>query len=1098
YIAVPVTDDDGAVTGVLAGKVNLEELKTILAETPGLGARSETYLAAPNGLLFTPALQPRAATHPSEGIQKGLDHIAGTGLYANYAGEPVVGAYRPLGRLGVVLLAEQAQSEAFVSLLRTATLLLFLSAIIVIGAMALGYVLTNRIVLPLRLLTDMAEAISQGNLEQTVPLQREDEIGRLANAFNRMTFQLRDLINTLEERVQNRTQALQISAEVARKITAILDLDTLLFEVSNRIRDAFGYYYVQILLADEQGYLTTRAGSGEAGKKLTAQPYRVKLGARNPVGQAGLGQLQVANHLAEATGWQPHPLLPHTRSELAIPLRRGTGTIGVLDIQCGNEDAFSEEDITTLQSIADQLVIAVRNARLFRESEAARRQAERLLSELEETSRSLAQRSVQLQTAMQVSKATATILDTPLLLQETVNLIKEHFNFYYVGLFLTDETGEWAILKAGTGEAGRKQLAAGHRLKIEDASMIGWSIRHKQPRITGDVSQDEVHYVNPFLPDTRSEMALPLLSRETALGAISIQSTAQNAFTQEDIHVLQTVADQIAIALQNSRLFQQIQAIQARFEDLYHRAPTGYHTLAPDGTIREINDTELHMLGYDGHRHEIVGRRKLTDFLTGECQAYFESALQTLRDGKGVENAELTFVRRDGSLLPVMMNATPVRDATGEVHEIYASVQDISRLKEAETAREALLREADTLYRLGQQLLTAENEEEIYQASLQAIQTANPSRGIAILRYRQTADNINLELVALWNNPAQEWPPVPLGSTFSARELGLQDILLTGITVTATANTYADAFNANLIQLLDYLQIQSLVGTPLWSRGKVIGFVLVGHHTPTPFTPAEVRLFEGVARQMSVGIDNLTHLQEALHRATQLEAAAEVAKNTTAEVDLTLLLPRVVDLLQNSFGYYHISIFLVDEYRQHAVLQAATGDAGQQLLAENYRLPIDARSLVGASILEARARVIFNVTEDPHYLPHPLLPDTRAELTLPLIARGEVLGALDIQSVQSEDFQSGEVMALQTIADQVANAIHVARLFEQERAARQEVQDLHRRYLEREWSDFLQAEESLRQPFFTADGAPLPPAVARQWLPRLTPRIQQDAPPAPR
>jgi GAF domain-containing protein len=148
-------------------------------------------------------------------------------------------------------------------------------------------------------------------------------------------------------------------------------------------------------------------------------------------------------------------------------------------------------------------------------------------------------------------------------------LIRERFGLYYVGLFLRQEadadTGEeWAVLRAGTGEAGRAMLARGHRLKVGEG-MIGWSIAHNEARIALDVGQDATRFDNPDLPDTRSEVALPLRSRGRVLGALTVQSAEEAAFDQDTIVVLQTMADQVAVALDNADLFAQSQtALEAQ------------------------------------------------------------------------------------------------------------------------------------------------------------------------------------------------------------------------------------------------------------------------------------------------------------------------------------------------------------------------------------------------------------------------------------------------------------------------------------------------------------------------------------------------------
>ncbi len=171
----------------------------------------------------------------------------------------------------------------------------------------------------------------------------------------------------------------------------------------------------------------------------------------------------------------------------------------------------------------------------------------------------LERKSTQLQTAAQISKFANTLLDSETLVKQSVNLIRERFGLYYVGLFLVDDAGEYAVLQAGTGQAGQRMLEAEHRLAIGKGSMIGWCIANAQPLVALDVGQEVIRFVNPYLPKTRSEMALPLVSRRRCIGALTVQSSNEAAFSDEDITVLQVMAEQLAIAIDNAQLFETAQ-----------------------------------------------------------------------------------------------------------------------------------------------------------------------------------------------------------------------------------------------------------------------------------------------------------------------------------------------------------------------------------------------------------------------------------------------------------------------------------------------------------------------------------------------------------
>ncbi|MFN2164703.1 MAG: GAF domain-containing protein, partial [Anaerolineae bacterium] len=173
--------------------------------------------------------------------------------------------------------------------------------------------------------------------------------------------------------------------------------------------------------------------------------------------------------------------------------------------------------------------------------------------------RDLEHRAVQLATAADVGRAAASILDLEALTQRVVDLVRDRFDLYYTGLFLLDPQGRYAVLEAGTGTAGQTMKNQGHKLEVGGVSMVGTACARHQARIALDVGDEPVRFDNPLLPETRSEMALPLVAGGAVLGAMDVQSTEPAAFSEEDIAVLQLVADQVAVAIQNAKLFAEAQ-----------------------------------------------------------------------------------------------------------------------------------------------------------------------------------------------------------------------------------------------------------------------------------------------------------------------------------------------------------------------------------------------------------------------------------------------------------------------------------------------------------------------------------------------------------
>ncbi len=382
--ARPVFDLENQTVGVLAGRASLEALNEIMLERAGLGDTGETYLVDSNYALLTDLASAGYAAGQiavqTDGVTQAVDRASGgSGVYGNYEGDTVIGVYRWLPDLRVVLMAEQAQSEALESTFAALSISAGVTLLALVFALAAGWWVTRSIATPLASLAETATQIAGGDLEMEAQVGRQDEIGALAKAFNSMTAQLLGLIGGLEERIAERTQ----------------------------------------------------------------------------------------------------------------DLRR---------------------------------------------------------------------RSVYLEAAAEVSQAAASILDTDPLIRQVVRLIRDRFDLYYVGLFLVDESGEWAVLRAGTGEAGRVMLERGHRIRVGEG-MVGWSVANVQARIASKAEADAVRLVTSELPDTRSEAALPLRSRGRVLGALTVQDDVPDAFDEDIINVLQTMADQVAVALDNARLFTESQEL---------------------------------------------------------------------------------------------------------------------------------------------------------------------------------------------------------------------------------------------------------------------------------------------------------------------------------------------------------------------------------------------------------------------------------------------------------------------------------------------------------------------------------------------------------
>ena len=279
--------------------------------------------------------------------------------------------------LGWVVVIHQDQ-EAILAPVRQQTVSTLLIALVILGlGAAASIILSNTLTGPIVRLTAVAEQIAAGNTVQA-KVETKDEIGILANAFNSMTSQLRGTLSTLEQRVADRTRNLELAAEVGRSVSQVRELDVMLKDAAELIRSQFDLYYAQVYLTDpSQMNLLLLSGTGKVGEQLVGRGHRLPLSTSSINGRAATEKkpVVIADTAASAT-FRPNPLLPDTRSEMAVPLIVGEKVVGVLDLQSEKANVLTTELLPAFEALAGQLAIAIQNANLLAETEQARAEVE--------------------------------------------------------------------------------------------------------------------------------------------------------------------------------------------------------------------------------------------------------------------------------------------------------------------------------------------------------------------------------------------------------------------------------------------------------------------------------------------------------------------------------------------------------------------------------------------------------------------------------------------------------------------------------------------------------------------------------------------------
>jgi len=391
--ALPVLDADGQALGVLAGRVDADTLSEIMGERAWLGDTGEIYLADRDYNLLSPLRfdETRAVSVHTRDVATAIQvQDNGSILYNDYRGVPVVGVYHWLPELEIALLAKQDQAEA----LSITNSMLRVIGYVALGVLTLAVVaslfIARGIATPLSNLTETAALIAGGDLSLTAQVGRRDEIGTLAQAFNSMTSQLRNLIANLEKRVAERTHEVELrsayleaAADVGRAASSILDPDQLIRQTVELIRERFDLYYVGMFVVDEAGeWALLRAGTGEAGQAMQARGHRIKVGEGMIGWSVAHAEARVALEAGEDATRLATAELPETCSEAALPLRSRGRVLGALTVQDTRPGAFDKDIMTVLQTMADHVAVALDNARLFAESQQALEAERRAYGEL--------------------------------------------------------------------------------------------------------------------------------------------------------------------------------------------------------------------------------------------------------------------------------------------------------------------------------------------------------------------------------------------------------------------------------------------------------------------------------------------------------------------------------------------------------------------------------------------------------------------------------------------------------------------------------------------------------------------------------------------
>ena len=378
------TQDD--VRGIVVAVVNGDTVFNKFGAVAGL-PNARTYLVNAKNQEVTQATGTPATVSAWPIVHAVLGKLGGAAEnYTSSSGRSVLGYVTWDPNINTAIVAEVLSTEvynrALANLLVSALVGIFALVIAAITALSTALAIGD----PISKLAAVARTLATGELSARAVSDQRDEVGNLADSFNAMAAQLQGIVGNLEQRVAERTEALEqqslrlrTAAEVARDAASAPSLDALLDQAARLIMDRFGFYHAGIFLLDEKKqYAVLRASPSDAGKTMLERRHRLRVGEQGIVGRvAATGQPRIALDTGVDSTYFNNPLLPNTHSEMALPLKTPEGTIGVIDIQSDQREAFTQDDITIVQVMADQLATAIQRTNLLQQVQAQLGQLER-------------------------------------------------------------------------------------------------------------------------------------------------------------------------------------------------------------------------------------------------------------------------------------------------------------------------------------------------------------------------------------------------------------------------------------------------------------------------------------------------------------------------------------------------------------------------------------------------------------------------------------------------------------------------------------------------------------------------------------------------
>ncbi|MEW6241121.1 MAG: GAF domain-containing protein, partial [Chloroflexota bacterium] len=819
----------------------------------------------------------------------------------------------------------------------------------------------------------------------------------------------------LFQETRSRAEELAVLNELAQRLASRLDVDQVMQEIYRglgRLMDVRNFYIG--LYNPDKNEVVFPLNASESVIDQEISVIRADEGITGHIIRTRAPFLVKENLAAELLKIGVEPVGDMAESWLGVPLMQGDQVLGVMGVQSYTEsNRYDEHDRDLMMAFAGQAAIAIQNARLFDE---------------------IQRRNEQLATLNEIVTTASQSLDLKSILTNVLEKLFAALGFDAGMITIFNEKRGKLERAVRIGMPGEEPEDPAEGL---DGSLCDLTFQTSRIYAISDLGRDAPVDVGPLLANgIKSYLGVPLKAKGATIGTLCIFRRVSGDIPESSVTLAQSIGNQIGFAIENARLFQETQrrAEIETFTGEISAAFVGIDPLEVDARIQEA----LRRLG------EFIKVDRAYLFLFSEDSRTMSNTHEWCGPGVTSHINDLRNVPVD--TFPYLMKS--LRRFESFYVPRVADLPKEGAAEKQEFERESIKSIVCTPLGARESLIgfigfdVVRNERVWSEDELNLLGLVG-GLFVTALNRKQTAE-------ALRKSEAD------LRSLFASME----DVVL----VYDKDGRYvriAPTNPARLIrppsELLGKLVDQVLPAEmAAYFKDAIRKTLATGQTTQIEYElPIEGQRFWFLANLTRLDNDHVFWVarditerkkaEESLHRRNEyLAASAEIGRLVTSTLDLNTLFSRTVNLVRERFGFYHAAIFIVEETGFNAVLQEATGEAGAQMKAQKHGLTVGSKSVIGEVTQSGKALIVNDTAASPVHKMNPLLPDTRAEAGIPLRIGNRIIGALDIQSKDTNAFKEDDIAVLQTLADQIAIAIDNARSYELSLQAVKEMREIDR------------------------------------------------------